>query len=75
MTTLTGQSCRALVAQALLINFNYVQRCWGFVTAVVVGCGPTVSSRIGKRLGSPSREQQPRTLHLRVDAGPCITEW
>jgi hypothetical protein len=42
------------------------------VTAVTSECGPVVSPMIGKRLGSPSREQQPRTSHLRVDAGPCI---
>jgi hypothetical protein len=33
------------------------------------------SSRIGRRHGSPPREQQPRTSHLRVDADPCIVEW
>jgi hypothetical protein len=26
MTMLTGKSCRVLVAQALLVDFNYVQR-------------------------------------------------
>jgi hypothetical protein len=51
-----------------------VQRCHGFVTVVAVGCGPTVSLRSGKRLGSPLREQQPRTAHLRADAGSCIAE-
>jgi hypothetical protein len=45
------------------------------VTAVAVGCDPTASPRIGRRLESPPREQQPRTLHLRADAGPCIAEW
>jgi hypothetical protein len=54
--------------------FNYVQRCQGFVTAVVSGCGPVASSRSGKRLGSLPHEQQPRTSHLRADAGPCIIE-
>jgi hypothetical protein len=54
--------------------FNYVQRCQGIVTAVAVGCDQMASPRIGRRLGSPSREQQPRTLHLRVDADPCIVE-
>jgi hypothetical protein len=57
------------------MNFNCVQRRQGFVTAVIVGCGPTASLRSGKRLGSPSHEQQPRTSHLRADAGHCITEW
>jgi hypothetical protein len=75
MATLTGQSYRALVAQALLVFFNGVQRCQGFVTAVESGCGLVVSPMIGRRLGSPFREQQPMTSHLRVGAGPCIVEW
>jgi hypothetical protein len=45
------------------------------VTAVASGCGPVVNLRSGRRLGSLPREQQPRTLHLRADAGPCIAEW
>jgi hypothetical protein len=57
------------------VYFNYVQRYLGFVTAVANGCGLRMSPLIGKRLGSPSREQQPRTSHLRIDADPCITEW
>jgi hypothetical protein len=57
------------------VYFNCVQRCQGFVTAVASGCGPVVSPRSGKRLGSPPSEQQPRTSHLRADVGPCITEW
>jgi uncharacterized protein YceK len=44
------------------------------VTAVASGCGSVVSLRSGKRLGSPPHEQQPRTSHLRADAGPCIAE-
>jgi hypothetical protein len=55
--------------------FNCVQRCQGFVTDVANGCGLVVSPMIGMRLGSLPREQQLRTLHLRADAGPCITEW
>jgi hypothetical protein len=74
MAMLMGQSCRGLVAQALLVDFNYMQRCQGIVTAVVIGCGPMTSPRIGRRHGSSPREQQPRTSHLRADAGPCITE-
>jgi hypothetical protein len=35
---------------------------------------PVVSPMFGKRLGSPPRELQPRTSHLRADAGPCITK-
>jgi hypothetical protein len=44
------------------------------VTAVASGCGPVVSPMSGKRVGSPPCEQQPRTSHLRADAGPCIAE-
>jgi hypothetical protein len=44
------------------------------VAAVASGCGPVASPMFGKRLGSPPREQQPRTSHLRTDAGPCIAE-
>jgi hypothetical protein len=44
------------------------------MTAVTSGCGPVVSPMSGKRLGSPPREQQSRTSHLRADAGPCIAE-
>jgi hypothetical protein len=52
-----------------------VQKCQGFVTAVAGGCDPVVSPMIGRRLGSPPREQQPMTSHLRADAGPYIAEW
>jgi hypothetical protein len=51
-----------------------VQKCQGIVTTVVVGCGPMASPRIGRRLGTPAREQQLSTLHFRADAGPCIAE-
>jgi hypothetical protein len=44
------------------------------VTAAASGCGPMVSPRIGRRHGSPPHEQQLRTSHHRVDAGPCIVE-
>jgi hypothetical protein len=44
------------------------------VTDVAIGCGPMTSLRIGRRHGSPSHEQQPRTSHLRADAGRCIAE-
>jgi hypothetical protein len=54
--------------------FNCVQRCQGFVTAVASGCDPVTSPRSGKRFGSPLREQQPRTSHLRTDVDPCIAE-
>jgi hypothetical protein len=56
------------------MDFNCVQRCQGFVTAMAGGCGPVASPRSGKRLGSLPREQQPRISHLKADAGPCITE-
>jgi hypothetical protein len=57
------------------VYFICVQRCQDFATAVASGCGPVVSPMIGRRLESPPREHQPRTSHLRTDAGPCIAEW
>jgi hypothetical protein len=51
-----------------------VQRCQGFVTAVVSVCGPVVSPMLGKRLGSPPHEQQPSSSHLKADAGHYIVE-
>jgi hypothetical protein len=51
------------------VYLNCVQRCQSFVTAVASGCGPVASPRSGMRLGSSSREQQPRTSHLRADEG------
>jgi hypothetical protein len=45
------------------------------VTAVASGCSKVVSPMIEKRLGSPPREQQPMTSHLRAGADPCIAEW
>jgi hypothetical protein len=56
------------------VVFNCVQRCQCFMTVVASGCDSMVSLRIGRRLGSPPREQQLRTSHLRVDAAPCITK-
>jgi hypothetical protein len=56
------------------VYFNCVQRCQGFVTAMASGCGPVVNPMIGRRLGSPPREQQPKTSHLRADVGPRITK-
>jgi hypothetical protein len=75
MAMLTTQSCWTLVTQALLVNFNCVQRCQSFVTVVTVGCGLTVSPRSEGRLESPPREQQTMTSHLRADTGPCIVGW
>jgi hypothetical protein len=56
------------------VYFNCVQRCQSFVIVVAIACGPMASSRIGRRLKSPSREQQPMTSHLRADVGPYIIE-
>jgi hypothetical protein len=56
------------------VDFNCVQGCQSIVPAVASGCGPVVSPRIGRRLGSPPCEQQPMTSHHRADAGPCIAE-
>jgi hypothetical protein len=56
------------------VDFNCVQRCQSIMTDVAVGCGAMVSLRFERRLGSPSREQQPRTSYLMADAGPCITK-
>jgi hypothetical protein len=39
------------------------------MTAVASGCDPVVSPSSGKRLGSPPREQQPKTSHLMANAG------
>jgi hypothetical protein len=51
-----------------------MQRYQCIVTAVVSGCDPVVSPRIGKRLGSPPYEQQPRTSPHRADVDPCIAK-
>jgi hypothetical protein len=56
MATLMGQSCCALVAHALLVDLICVQRYLSIVIAVASGCGPVVSPRAGKGLGSPPRE-------------------
>jgi hypothetical protein len=74
MAMLMGQSYCALVAQTLLVDFNCVRRCQSIMTDMASGCGPVVSPRFGRRLGSLPHEQQPWTLHLRADAGPCIVE-
>jgi hypothetical protein len=55
MSTLMDQSCCALVAQAMLVGLICVQRYLSIVTVVASGCGPVVSPRTGKRLGSPPR--------------------
>jgi hypothetical protein len=56
------------------VDFHYVQRRQSIVTVAAVGCGPMASPRFGRRHGSLPCEQQPRTSHLRADAGPCIGE-
>jgi hypothetical protein len=45
MAMLTGRSYRGLVAQALLVDFNYVQRCLSIATVVANLCGPMMSPR------------------------------
>jgi hypothetical protein len=52
-----------------------VQTCLSIATDVVSGCDSVASPRTGKRLGSPSHEQLPRTSHHRADAEPCIVDW
>jgi hypothetical protein len=74
MATLIGQSCSALAAQSLLVDFNCEQTCLNIVTAMAIGCGPMASPMTGRRLGSPPHEQQRRTSHHRVNVGPCIIE-
>jgi hypothetical protein len=44
------------------------------MTVVASGCGPVASPRSRRRHVSPPCEQQPKTSHLRADAGPCIVE-
>jgi hypothetical protein len=56
------------------MDFNCVQRYQSIVNAASVGCDPMASPSIERRPGSPSREQQPRTSHLRADAGTYIVE-
>jgi hypothetical protein len=48
MVMLTGQSCWALVAQALLVDYICVQKCLSFMAAVASLSGPTVSPRTGR---------------------------
>jgi hypothetical protein len=74
MAILTGQPCLALVAQALLVLLNCMSRCQSFVTTVASGCGPVMSLMFEKRLGSPPREQQLRSSHLRADVDTHIAD-
>jgi hypothetical protein len=67
MTTLTGQSCRALVAQALLVDHFCLHRCLSIAVAVANLCGPVVTHlRTGKSTESPSFKEMSMTLHLRA---------
>jgi hypothetical protein len=74
MATFMGSVLLSFSCLGFACEFNFVQRCLSIVTVVASGCHPVVSSRIGRRLGSSPREQQPRTSHHRADAGPCIDE-
>jgi alpha-beta hydrolase superfamily lysophospholipase len=82
MATLIGQSCGALVALSLLVDYICVQRCLSTVVAVASLCGPMVTHlKIGKTARSPSFEELPRTSRHRARCGPlyhrvlvfCIT--
>jgi hypothetical protein len=67
MTMLTDQSCRALVAQALLVDYFCVQRCMSIAVAVANLYDPVMTHlRTGKSAGSPSFKELPRTLHHRA---------
>jgi hypothetical protein len=49
MTMLTGKSCRALVAQALLVDFNYMQReCLSTVIVATSLFVPALHLRTGR---------------------------
>jgi hypothetical protein len=56
------------------VDLICVQTHLSIATDAASGCGSVVSPRIGMRLGSPPREQQPRTSHHRADADPYIVE-
>jgi hypothetical protein len=67
MTMLTDQSCRALVAQVLLMDYFCVQRCLSIAVAVTNLCDPVMTHlRTGKSVGSPSFKELPRTSHHRA---------
>jgi hypothetical protein len=70
MTMLTGQSYRALVAQAFLWIF-WLQKCLSTVVGVACLCGPVATHRrTGKSAGGPSSKELSRTSHLRALCGP-----
>jgi hypothetical protein len=56
------------------MDFNCVQRCQGNMIAVAIECGPNGEPEDWEETWEPPRQQQPRTSHLRADAGPCIIE-
>jgi hypothetical protein len=71
MATFTGQSCRALVSQALLVDILYVQRCLSTVAVAVNLCGSMVIHlKTRKSTGSPNFEELLRTSHHRARCGP-----
>jgi hypothetical protein len=70
MATLIGQSCLALVAQALHVDYICVQRCLSTVSTVANLCGSMATRlKIEKSTGSPSFEELPRTLQHRARYG------
>jgi hypothetical protein len=70
MGTLTGQSYKALVAQALLANYICVQRCLSTVVAVANLCGPMVTClKTGKSAESQCFEELSRTPHHKARCG------
>jgi hypothetical protein len=75
MASLTGQVLLSSSCSGFACGFNCVQTCLCIVTPVASGCGPVVSSWTRKRLGSPPREEPPRTSHHWADVGPYIIEW
>jgi hypothetical protein len=74
MAILTGQYLLSFSCSGFTYKFNCVQRCLSIVTVTANGCGPVVSPKAGRRLGSPPHEQQAMTSRHRVDVSPCIVE-
>jgi hypothetical protein len=71
MATLTGQSCLDLVAQALLVDLSWLQKCLSTVSVVASLCSPVVTHRRTRKSdGGPSSEEMSRTSHLRARCGP-----
>jgi hypothetical protein len=70
MAMLTGQSCWALVAQPLLVDYMCVQRSQSTVVVVASLFSPMASPISGRQLGIRSCEEPPRTSHHRARCGP-----